>query len=327
MLYNWVKKISGNRFAVNWFSWLLICLWLIIGCSAVTGTVKDTTKTVTKTTRKIVREVTFAGDGLKKTIGVVEFENKALQASPEFKKLFHNDLIAHFNDNCADIIVVGEDLPENPGHLTSLPKLANGETDNYALAIIGRQLGLNFIVAGSLNNIRPRDEERGILWTKDTHFLIEVLIMAQVYDTQTATKILDESFLHEVEIDELDYRLIEKDKADTIPQLNEAFAQILVEMGDRICEVVSEQLWSGQVTAVAGEKISISGGSRIGLETGDVLEVFDSGRILEGIDGQKFFAPGLKTAEIRITAVADSSADAVKVSGRGLKAGSIVRKK
>ncbi len=36
------------------------------------------------------------------------------------------------------------------------------------------------------------------------------------------------------------------------------------------------------------------------LKPGDILEVFDGSRIMEGIGGQHFFVPGLKIGEIEI---------------------------
>jgi predicted transcriptional regulator len=195
------------------------------------------------------------------------------------------------------------------------------------VAVIGRQLGLNAVISGNLINIRPLDELEGILWMKDVRYSLEVLISAQVYDTQTATKIIDESFTQEVEIDEIDHTEIKRTNAQNFPKLNEAYEKIVVDMGERICEAVSEENWVGYVTAVDGEKFIISAGGLVGLKKGTVLEVFDSGRILEGIDGQRFYSPGYKTAELEIVAISDNQAEAVKINGRGLKVGSVVRKK
>jgi hypothetical protein len=130
-----------------------------------------------------------------------------------------------------------------------------------------------------------------------------------------------------VEIDEIDYAEIKKTNAKNFPKLNEAYDKIVVDMGERICEAVGQENWAGFVTAVDGEKFIISAGGLVGLKRGNVLEVFDSGRILEGIDGQRFYSPGYKTAELEIVAISDNQAEAVKINGRGLKVGSVVRKK
>ena len=298
----------------------MFCYVLMGGCS-VKKTAEETTETITKTTRKIVREITVAGDGLKKVVTVVRFEDKSTQARDDFLKTFHEDIIAYLNNNCDDLIVADSRA------LTQLPKLASGQTDNYALAVIGRQLGVNAIVAGSMNYIRTMDEEKGILWTKDTHYMIEVLMRAAVYDTRTATKTLDEGFTESVEIDETQYRIIQEQGVYSEPQINEALERLVSEMGDRICEVTEEQNWTGFVTAVESEKIIISTGGPVGLKEGNVLQVFDSGMVLEGVDGQRFIVPGRKSAEIEIVTVTEKQAEAVSSPGQEIKVGDLVRKK
>ena len=301
-------------------SLLMFCYILLGGCS-VKETAQETTETITKTTRKIVREITFAGDGLKKVVTVVRFEDKSSQARDDFLKTFHEDITAYLKNNCDDLIVADYRA------LTQLPKLASGQTDNYALAVIGRQLGVNAIIAGSMNYIRPMDEEQGILWTKDTHYMIEVLVRAAVYDTRTATKTLDEGFTESVEIDEIQYRIIREKGVYSEPQINEALERLVSAMGDRICEVTEEQNWTGFVTAVESEKIIISTGGPVGLKKGNVLQVFDSGMVLEGVDGQRFIVPGRKSAEIEIVTVTEKQAEAVSSPGQEIKVGDLVRKK
>ena len=299
---------------------LIFCFVLVGGCS-VKETAQETTETITKKTKKIYRDITFAGDGLKKVVLVVPFEDQSGQAREVFLKTFHEDIIAHLNSTCEDLIVM------QSGALTQLPKLTSGQTDNYALAIIGRQLAVNAIVAGSMNNIRPRDEEQGILWTKDTHYLIEVLVRGAVYDTRTATKTLDEGFTEDVEIDEAQYRTIQKQGVYSEPQINEALNRLVSEMGDRICEVVEVQNWTGFITAVEREKITISTGGPVGLEEGDILQVFGSGVVLEGVEGQRFIVPGRKSAEIEIVSVSEKQAEAVRFPGQEIDVGDLVRKK
>jgi hypothetical protein len=265
--------------------------------------------------------MTFAGDGLKKVVAVVRFEDKSLQAHEKFMNTFHEDVMAYLKANCEELIVT------DSGALTQLPKMVSGQTDNYALAIIGRQLGVNAVIAGSLNNIRPKDEEEGILWTKGTHYSIEVSIRSAVYDTQTATKTLDESFAESVEIDEMQYRVIQEEGVYSEPQIKEALGRLVSDMSDRICETLDEQNWHGFITAIKAEKVTVSTGGQVGLEPGDILEVFKSGQVLEGVDGQQFIIPGPKTAEIEIVAVSEKEAEAATFPGQEIKTGFIVRKK
>ena len=65
----------------------------------------------------------------------------------------------------------------------------------------------------------------------------------------------------------------------------------------------------------------------MGLKTGDILEVFDSSRTMEGVGGQRFFIPGLKIGVIEIVAITEDRLEAKLVSGEDIKKGSTVRRK
>ena len=175
--------------------------------------------------------------------------------------------------------------------LKTPPKLKTGITDNYSLALLGRQLGLNAIVVGSLEDIRVMDEIRGIWVTKDTHHILQVFIRVEMVDTRTATKLLDNTFERRIEIEDLDYRMIKDSDTISLPDLDITLNKLLTDVGDSICDTLRDQPWTGFITKTDGAKFNISSGSRIGLKVGDILEVFDSSRIIEGIGGQRFITP------------------------------------
>jgi len=231
------------------------------------------------------------------------------------------------NDQCPGIILLN---PATGGLLNALkepPKLKSGLIDGYALAILGRQLGLNAVVAGSLEDIRVADELQGVLWTKDTQHLVLVFIRVGVFDTRTGTKILDNTFDRRIEIDDLEYRLIQESEEIKLPVLNETLNRLLTDVGESICDAIRDQPWDGYITKIDGNRYVIPSGTEVGLETGDILEVFDSSRIMEGIGGQRFFVPGLKIGEIEIVAITEDRLEAKLVSGEDIKKGSTVRRK
>ena len=194
------------------------------------------------------------------------------------------------------------------------------------LATIGRQLGLNAIVTGSLDDIGLISETQGLI-LKDTLHSIQILVSVEVYDTETGTKILDENFNRKVEIEELDYDLMRSEEKLILPDLNETVTDLLAEMGERICWAIEEQPWNGFIASFAGGKVMLSAGDMSGLKPGDELEVFDNTRLLKGRDGQQFFVHGKKIGEIRIVAVEPDRSEAEVVSDNGIKAGSSVRVK
>ena len=202
-----------------------------------------------------------------------------------------------------------------------------GRLDNLALAKAGQRLGLNAIITGAFTDIIAHKEKRGLWWFKDDKNFLRVLISCEVYDTQTGAKFLDESFTYESEIDEAEFASIKAKNIKDISALNNALTHIAKAMGEKISDTVGILPWKGYVVSIANDKIIISAGRRAGLLRGDILEVYEKGKIIQGKDGQKFFLPGLKTGEIKITDVYPDKAHAVSVTEDAIKAGSSVRTK
>lgn len=309
---------------------LSILMWAFIGCT-VTRTVEETyektTKTVKDTTRTITRSFTLSDEDLQRKVGIIDFENNSLRETADFQNIFHNGLPDYLNTNCEGIRVDGPESGSLLALIRETPKLESGQRDFYSMALIGRQLGLNAIVTGSLEDIRVIDELQGILWTKDTHHFVEVNIRVEVNDTRTATKLLDYTFVHEVEIEELDYQMIQQNARLRMPALNETLNKLLADIGSEICHIVKDQPWTGFITKAEKDRFSISSGSEIGLAVGTVLEVYDSSRIIEGVGGQRFFTPGLQIGEIEIVSITPNTSEARLVSGKNIPQGSTVRRK
>jgi hypothetical protein len=249
-----------------------------------------------------------------------------LYRSKDFTRLFRKGIPEFLNHECDDVTVADSDDDENLKGFKELPMLPSGRVDNFALAIIGRGLGLNAVVTGSLDDIGLLNELRGMVW-KDTHHLIQILVSVEVYDTETGAKILDQSFSRKVEIEELDYELMQSEGKMILPDLNETLSDLIGEMGETICWAVEDQSWNGFIIAIDGNNIILSAGSRAGLEPGDEFEVFDTSRVIEGLNGQRFFYHGQKTGEIRIVEVEPDKAKAVIASDEGIKTGNSVRVK
>ena len=285
-----------NRFLSS-LLFLFILSLTVIGCTVtrtVEETVEKTTKTLKNTTRTITRNFKLSDEDLKRKVGIINFENNSLGETTAFQNIFHKGLPDYMNENCEGILV---DDPATGSLLTLVkepPKLKSGHLDNYSLALIGRQIGLNAIVTGSLEDIRVIDELQGVLWTKDTHHFVEVNIRVEVNDVRTATKLLDHTFVREIEIEDLYYQMIQQGDRIQLPVLNEQLSKLLADIGSEICHTVKDQPWTGFITKTEEDRFTISSGSEIGLKVGDVLEVYDSSRIIKGVGGQRFFTPGLQ---------------------------------
>ncbi|CAB1061436.1 hypothetical protein D1BOALGB6SA_6209 [Olavius sp. associated proteobacterium Delta 1] len=309
---------------------LLAFLGIAISCSVpepIETTVEKTTKTIKRTARSITRTIILDDQDLIRSIGLFNFENNSLHESWDFQKIFHKGLPEYINETCLGVHVSEPETGSLLNILKKPPRLETGIIDNYSLAVLGRQLGLNAIVTGSLEDIRIMDELRGVWITKDTHHMVQVFIRVEVSDTRTATKLLDETFNRQIEIDDMEYQIIQESDTIDLPQLNETLNKLLTDVGDSICDTIKDQPWTGYITKVEGGKFMIPSGTRTGLKLGDILEVYDSSRIIEGIGGQRFFTPGLKIGEIEIVAVTEKQTAAKLVDGEGIATGSTVRRK
>jgi hypothetical protein len=321
------KLILKNAIFLLGLLWFTGVCFVFIGCS--TGyqdTIDKTQETVSKTTKKLTRKIRFSDDDLQRMATVIGFENKSLYRSQDFTLLFRNGIPEYLNNECDDVTVANSNDRGGLKGFKKLPVLPSGEVDNFSLAIMGRELGLNAVVTGSLDDISMLDELRGMIW-KDTHHLIQILVSVEAYDTETGAKILDQSFSRKVEIEELDYELMKSEDKMILPDMNETLRDLIHEMGETICWAIEDQPWSGFVTAVDGDKVILSSGSGSGLESGDEFETFDTSRIHEGRNGRRFFYHGQKTGEIRIVEVERDNARAVIVSDEGIKTGNSVRVK
>lgn len=297
----------------------VIFLVLITGCSTVT--------TVKKATKGMIHNISAPDDNLTKKIGITLFENNTLFHDQQFSKNFVNYLAANMKEECSGILMVQPADAEHPDYLLEPPKEASGRIDNFQLAKTARNLGLNAIVTGALISISSNQKEKGLLWFKDNHEYVQVQVAIAVYDTETGAKIMDESFIQEVEVEELDFEESGKNPETNATIFKEAFEKVASSISEAVCETVKFQPWRGFLTAVNDNEIIISSGERVGLKPGDILEVYDISNVFQGAQGQRFFVPGLKTGEVEITAVSADKAEAVVVSGDKIKPGSSVRPK
>ena len=303
---------------------VLLLLWvifltLITGCSTFT--------TVKKATTGMIHNISAPDNHLTKKMSLTLFENKTLSPDQQFDKNFVDLLAANIKEECSGILVVQQADAEHPDYLLEPPREASGQIDNFQLAEAGRNLGLNAIVTGALISISSDQKEKGLLWFKDIHEYVKVQVAVAVYDTETGAKILDESFIHEVEGEETYFEESGKNSETNEIIFKEAFEKVASSMSEAVCEAVKFQPWRGFLTAVNDNEIIISSGERAGLKQGDILEVYDISNVFQGARGQRFIVPGLKTGEVEITAVSADKAEAVVLSGDKLKPGSSVRPK
>jgi hypothetical protein len=309
---------DGTRVIRLFLIWSIIIL-LTSGCSMFSA--------INATAKRVAWNIRSSDGDLKKKIGITFFENNTTALDQAAEQRFFNDFVESLKRSCSGNKLVTPADSNYPNHLAKLPKNEFGWIDTLKLAQDSRRLGFNAIVTGAFTNVIKKQERKGFWWFRNTHHFVEIHAWVDVYDTLTGAKLLDESFIHKKEVDEtpLDETTIPADLLASIA--NEAFQNLASEMGEKVCSEIILHPWRGYISSVYNDKITISSGKTVGIKSGDVFEVFDSSEIFDGSAGQRFFVPGLKIGEIKVSMVFNDTAEAIKISGDNIPEGSFIAPK
>jgi hypothetical protein len=305
--------------AMRVFLIMALTVLLTSGCS--------TFSSINTAAKRMVRDIKAPNDDLKKKIAITAFENNTSLIDKASEQRIFNDFIEALNVSCPDNILVKPGDVKYPGDLVKLPTLASGWIDTLALAEIGRRLGFNAIVTGALNDVIKKQERHGFWWFKYTNHFLEIHASVEVYDTLTGAKLLDRNVVHRVDIDVTDDMdmAVPIDLATSIT--NDILSKVATTMAEWVCSGIVLQPWHGYITSTEAGKVIVASGGVVGIEAGNVFEVFDGSKIFNGSEGQQFFVPGLKMGEIKITSVFPDRAEAVLTSGQNISEGCFISPK
>jgi hypothetical protein len=303
----------------------VVLIWAagLAGC----GTLERSYKAVSEKGHQALRWYKSPGDDLVKKVGVAWFLNQSGYAAADFEATFTGLLVERLRNESSDLQVIGPAEPGAPELLDSLPKTADGRIDNLQIALLARRAGLNAVVVGSLVDVRDRRQEKGIWWFKDVYDAIEATINLEVYDSHTAAKMIDERFTLQFEAE---IPLIMPDQPASTnlpPQVIEEIESMLTPLARKIADAAVTQPWVGFIHEVSGALVTLTVGAGSGLEPGDVLEVLDNSKVIQGMQDVHFFVPGLKVGEIEVTAASAERIEARILSGQQIWSGSPVKLK
>ena len=313
MIFSNTYKLIDRFLYASILVFSIICLFLLEGCSSLSS------KNI------ISGRLTIQNSDPAKKVGIALVKNKTSFKDRSYEKVFQEYLIEAITDLGSNTLFVLPGDAKFPDFLLDLPRNENGNIDNYTLAQLGRQAGMNVIVTAEIMGITGKEEKRGILLFKDLHQFIYIQVKVEVYDTQSGVKLIDERYSEEIEIDELELELYKKKEVVSRSEVDDAFLKISEDTGEKICDAVNITPWRGYITSVTETNIIISSGKKAGLVPGGVLEVFTKGEIIKGVDGHRFHMPGRKTGEVKLTAVYADTCEAVFYSGSAIQEGYSVK--
>ena len=298
------QKAAGRLFVAA----LLVTAVMLVGQSC-------------SSTPKIIKP-SKSGWNLKKQVCITRFEDNKRFDDAYLEKPFQDQLQDALLTNCKNPIFIVPGQKEFPAAFETLPLLPSGFKDNMAISEIGRENGFNAVVTGVISDVRQKNE---ISWMTGDRSYLQVTINAEIYDTQTHAKLLDKTYLHEVEVDVDKATASEKEtEYFDIIAIEKVLKTIVAEMRADICDAVSFIPWLGFIIAGEGDTVTISAGKRVGLKVGTHLNIYQNDQILTGYTGDRYRVPGPLIGELKITSVSENQSTAVLVQGTGAVAGNSV---
>lgn len=265
-----------------------------------------------------------SGGGLHKEIGVAPFQMTSHYGNPGIKTGFQEDLIAAVKAECSNVIYVDPGDGLYPEVLFELPKLPNGEIDNYRLAMDGRQTGLFGVLIGTITSINVDSKDKGVWFLRSTDYFVQVEVLVEIYSMETAAKIYDRAFSERVKVDETDVEVIRSQNKIEESFIKQALKEIIEDLRGGICYAIRSLEWKSYIVSSNGDDILIAAGDRSGIRIGQTLNVYDNNRTIKGFGGHEFAITGDKIGEIEVTAVSEGSARAIPLSGSGFREGQAV---
>ncbi len=302
---------------IHLFLVLLALIAFVAGCSVFSG--------LSNKTKNITRGFTQRDEDMKKMVGLAPFKNPTRYTDPIQEMNFTETLVENVETQCPTVDVLYSGTVGSPEFLLNLPTQGQDKIDNLELAKMGRPFGLNAVLAIALTGIHSFEEEKGFWVFKDPHYFIRVQIKAEMFDTETGTKLIDEIIGRDIEVELFDIELLENQDRFDVFLLESAYEYFARTLAEKVCSVMADQPWKGYIVSVTGDKVILSSGVTSGLALEQVLEVFDSSETIDGMAGRRFFKPGPKTGEIEIIAVYDNSAEAVIRTDNGIRVGNLVK--
>ncbi|MHC4103314.1 MAG: hypothetical protein ACYSR9_00130, partial [Planctomycetota bacterium] len=169
MIHN---KKNRTRLRMHCFAAGVIWAALLLFVSGCTS--QSTGSSDIKTAEDIPRAY---GGKLRKRIGIAPFEVKTTHVDRFAREMFQDYVLDSVLAECPGIVFLRPGAGEYPTILTRLPRLETGKVDNFQLALIGRQLGLNAVLVGTLTSVSTEERDWGFWIFKRIRYYVGVQIL------------------------------------------------------------------------------------------------------------------------------------------------------
>jgi curli biogenesis system outer membrane secretion channel CsgG len=316
-------------------SWLALAIMLLVsvapiigGCSPTTsGAVKDdTTLTDTSKQLKTTSDVTeYKGPKLR--VGVVNFQNKTPSRVLGIGEAAADILGTILQKTDRFIVIPQQDMES----ILSQQRMgATGVINPDTAAEMGKVMGLNAIVTGAVTAYSETEEGADYLVAKSKKQIARVTVDYRIVDTTTGVQLMADSGagIYSKSVSKV---LGMGSKAGYDPDLRDgALRDALNKAMVNMMQKLGARKWNGRVAQIDGEDLYINAGQRSGLNVGDKLKVFRSGKdIIDPVTKMKLGTTEnlIGEAIVQQNDLGDQAdlSIARPTSGTGFKAGDIVK--
>lgn len=256
----------------NKLSTLILSAVLLASSACAPGTkIRQKQATTVNETEKVVSKYT----GPKRRIGVVSFENKAPYAQARIGNTATDILVTELTKSGKFIVIERDRLDK----VLEEQKLGqSGVIDPGTAAQVGKVLGLNAIVSGSVSQFGVKSEGKDFLITQSKQQIVECTVDVRVTDAETGQVIYADSGKGVVR--KASGKVLgmgNQSKYDETLE-GEALRAAIVKFVDNIISQVNMKPWSCRVAAVEDGVIYLNAGLEAGVLVGQKLIMFSQGK-------------------------------------------------
>lgn len=226
--------------------------------------------TTVQVTEKVVSKYTAP----KRRIGVISFENKAPYAQARIGETATDILITELVKSGKFIVVERDKMDK----LLDEQKLGQtGVIDPNTAAKVGKILGLNAIVTGSVSQFGVKKEGKDFIISESKQQIVECTVDIRVVDAETGQVLLADSGKGVVKKSSGKFLgMGNQSKYDETLE-GEALRAAIVKFTDNIISQVNKKPWSCRVAAVKDGRVYLNAGLEAGIEVGQKLKAFSQG--------------------------------------------------
>ena len=251
------------------FTGALAAMMVLASCAPGTK-IRQKNSTTVKETEKTESKYTAP----RRRIGVIAFDNKAPYAQQRIGDTATDILITELVKSGKFIVVERDKMDK----IMDEQKLGqSGAIDPNTAAKVGKILGLNAIVTGSISQFGVKKEGKDFLVTQSKQQIVECTVDIRVVDTETGQVLLADSGKGVVR--KASGKVLGMGNSSKYDETleGEALRAAIVKFTDNIISQVNQKPWSCRVAAVSNGRVYLNAGLEAGVQVGQKLKVFSQG--------------------------------------------------